>query len=100
MDALRVTDAVAEHVPSAADAVAALLEHDERHGTDLPRTVGAHLVFFGDAAATARYVGVHTNTLRYRLRRAGELCGIDLTDPDVRLLVELGLRRAGLIPLP
>ncbi|MFD4710111.1 PucR family transcriptional regulator [Streptomyces sp. NPDC058430] len=100
MDALRVTDAVAEHVPSAADAVAALLEHDERHGTDLPRTVAAHLVFFGDAAATARYVGVHTNTLRYRLRRAGELCGIDLTDPDVRLLVELGLRRAGLIPLP
>ncbi|MFF1687886.1 PucR family transcriptional regulator [Streptomyces sp. NPDC058254] len=100
MDALRVTDAVAEHVPSAADAVAALLAHDERHGTDLPRTVAAHLVFFGDAAATARYVGVHTNTLRYRLRRAAELCGIDLTDPDVRLLVELGLRRAGLIPLP
>ncbi|MEU8483376.1 helix-turn-helix domain-containing protein [Streptomyces sp. NPDC048641] len=100
MDALRVTEAVAEHVPSAADAVAALLAHDERHGTDLPRTVAAHLVFFGDAAATARYVGVHTNTLRYRLRRAAELCGIDLTDPDVRLLVELGLRRAGLIPLP
>ncbi|MFF3495771.1 PucR family transcriptional regulator [Streptomyces sp. NPDC002795] len=100
LDALRVSDAVAAQVPSAGDAVAALLAHDERHGTDLPRTVAAHLAFFGDAGATARYLGIHANTLRYRLRRARELGGFDLGDPDVRLVVELGLRRAGLIPLP
>ncbi|WP_306323018.1 MULTISPECIES: CdaR family transcriptional regulator [unclassified Streptomyces] len=100
LDALRVVDAVAADVPSAGDAVAALLAHDERHGTDLPRTVAAHLAFFGDAGATARYLGIHANTLRYRLRRARELGGLDLDDPDVRLVVELGLRRVGLIPLP
>ncbi|MGW2340214.1 PucR family transcriptional regulator [Streptomyces sp. NPDC001661] len=100
LDALRVSDAVAAQVPSVGDAVAALLAHDERHGTDLPRTVAAHLAFFGDAGATARYLGIHANTLRYRLRRARELGGSDLADPDVRLVVELGLRRAGLIPLP
>ncbi|MFZ3558125.1 PucR family transcriptional regulator [Streptomyces sp. BH055] len=100
LDALRVSDAVAAQVPSVGDAVAALLAHDERHGTDLPRTVAAHLAFFGDAGATARYLGIHANTLRYRLRRARELGGFDLADPDVRLVVELGLRRAGLIPLP
>ncbi|MCX4827612.1 helix-turn-helix domain-containing protein [Streptomyces sp. NBC_01016] len=100
LDALRVSDAVAAQVPSVGDAVAALLAHDERHGTDLPRTVAAHLAFFGDAGATARYLGIHANTLRYRLRRARELGGFDLNDPDVRLVVELGLRRAGLIPLP
>ncbi|MGY0485971.1 PucR family transcriptional regulator [Streptomyces sp. WG-D5] len=100
LDALRVSDAVAAHVPSVGDAVAALLAHDERHGTDLPRTVAAHLAFFGDAGATARYLGIHSNTLRYRLRRARELGGLDLDDPDVRLVTELGLRRAGLIPLP
>ncbi|MGD6744887.1 PucR family transcriptional regulator [Streptomyces sp. BH106] len=100
LDALRVSDAVAAQVPSVGDAVAALLAHDERHGTDLPRTVAAHLAFFGDAGATARYLGIHANTLRYRLRRARELGGFDLGDPDVRLVVELGLRRAGLIPLP
>ncbi|MER5439789.1 helix-turn-helix domain-containing protein [Streptomyces sp. NPDC002790] len=99
LDALRVSDAVAAQVPSVGDAVAALLAHDERHGTDLPRTVAAHLAFFGDAGATARYLGIHVNTLRYRLRRARELGGFDLADPDVRLVVELGLRRAGLIPL-
>ncbi|MFJ9179647.1 PucR family transcriptional regulator [Streptomyces sp. NPDC102360] len=100
LNALRVSDAVAARVPSVGDAVAALLAHDERHGTDLPRTVAAHLAFFGDAGATARYLGIHANTLRYRLRRARELGGFDLSDPDVRLVVELGLRRAGLIPLP
>ncbi|WP_328633163.1 PucR family transcriptional regulator [Streptomyces sp. NBC_00356] len=100
LDALRVSDAVAAQVPSVGDAVTALLAHDERHGTDLPRTVAAHLAFFGDAGATARYLGIHANTLRYRLRRARELGGFDLNDPDVRLIVELGLRRAGLIPLP
>ncbi|MET8473217.1 helix-turn-helix domain-containing protein [Streptomyces sp. NPDC006422] len=97
LDAQRVVDAVGAQV---GDAVAALLAHDERHGTDLPRTVAAHLAFFGDAGATARYLGIHANTLRYRLRRAGEVGGIDLGDPDVRLVVELGLRQAGLIPLP
>ncbi|POX41105.1 DNA-binding protein [Streptomyces sp. Ru73] len=98
LDALRVVDAVAALSPSATDAVRELLAYDAEHGTDLPRTVAVHLAFFGDAAATARHLGIHPNTLRYRLRRVRELFGLDLEDPDVRLLTELGLRRAGLIP--
>ncbi len=98
LDALRVVDAVAALSPSATDAVRELLAYEAEHGTDLPRTVAVHLAFFGDAAATARHLGVHPNTLRYRLRRVRELFGLDLEDPDVRLLTELGLRRAGLIP--
>ncbi|MEU6118070.1 helix-turn-helix domain-containing protein [Streptomyces sp. NPDC047117] len=98
LDAMRVVDAVAELTPSATDAVRELLAYEAEHGTDLPRTVAVHLAFFGDAAATARHLGVHPNTLRYRLRRVRELFGLDLEDADVRLLTELGLRRAGLIP--
>jgi DNA-binding PucR family transcriptional regulator len=30
--------------------------------------------------------------LRYRVRRAAELAGLDLTDPDQRLLAHLQLR--------
>ncbi|MFF2653157.1 PucR family transcriptional regulator [Streptomyces sp. NPDC058045] len=99
LDVLRVLDAVGGLSPAASGAVGELLAYEAEFGTDLPRTVAAHLVFFGDASATARQLGIHPNTLRYRLRRVRELFGLELSDPDVRLLTELGLRRAGLIPL-
>jgi DNA-binding PucR family transcriptional regulator len=35
---------------------------------------------------------VHPNTLRYRLRRAEQLTGLDLSRPDQRLLAMLQLR--------
>ena len=35
---------------------------------------------------------VHRNTLRYRLRRIQERCGLNLDDPDERLVAELHLR--------
>lgn len=40
---------------------------------------------------------VHPNTLRYRLRRADRVLGIDLANPSDRLLLELqlALPRAG-----
>jgi DNA-binding PucR family transcriptional regulator len=35
---------------------------------------------------------VHPNTFRYRLRRLVEMFGVDLEDPDTRLLLHLQLR--------
>ena len=46
----------------------------------------------GDVAGPARALHVHPNTVRYRIRRAVELSGIDVADPDERLLVQLALR--------
>ncbi|MGW1028076.1 PucR family transcriptional regulator [Streptomyces sp. NPDC002577] len=100
LDALRVTDAVAALTPSVTDATRDLLAYDAEHRTDLPRTLAVHLTRFGDVAAASRDLGIHPNTLRYRLRRVRELFGLDLDDPDIRLLTELGLRHAGLIPPP
>ncbi|WP_037870200.1 helix-turn-helix domain-containing protein, partial [Streptomyces sp. SPB074] len=77
-----------------------LLAHDAEHRTDLARTLAAYLDRFGDVPATARLLAVHPNTLRYRLRRLHDLFDVDLTDPDTRLLAELGLRAAGLLPWP
>ena len=34
---------------------------------------------------------IHPNTLRYRVRRAEELLGMSLDDPDNRLLLEIQL---------
>jgi DNA-binding PucR family transcriptional regulator len=44
----------------------------------------------------AERLHVHRNTFRYRLRRIEELAGIDLDDPDERLVAELQLRWLGL----
>ena len=46
----------------------------------------------GDVRAAAVRLHVHPNTLRYRVRRAAELTGLDLDDPLVRLFGGLQLR--------
>ncbi|WP_239472065.1 helix-turn-helix domain-containing protein [Streptomyces sp. NEAU-S7GS2] len=48
----------------------------------------------GNVGEAAQRLTVHPNTLKYRLRRAHELFGIDLGHPDVRLSCWLQLRLA------
>lgn len=79
--------------PVGRNPVAALLEHDDRRGTDLARTLLVWLDAHGDAADASRRLCVHSNTLRYRLRRATEVLGNDLADADARLEVHLRLRQ-------
>jgi DNA-binding PucR family transcriptional regulator len=43
-------------------------------------------------AEAAALVSVHPNPFRYRLRRITEIFGLDLADPDERLVAELQLR--------
>jgi hypothetical protein len=70
----------------------ALVAHDGDHGTAYTETLRCYLDCRGDTAAAARLMGVHPNTLRYRVRRLVELSGLDLDDPDERLVTELQLR--------
>lgn len=61
-------------------------------------TLRAYLDSFGDVAAAAQQLNVHPNTVRYRVRRIEQLLSTSLANPDVRLLLSLGLRateRAG-----
>jgi DNA-binding PucR family transcriptional regulator len=46
----------------------------------------------GNAAAMARTLDLHPQTVRYRLARLRELLGEQLEDPDARLELELALR--------
>ncbi|MET7644320.1 helix-turn-helix domain-containing protein [Streptomyces sp. NPDC005426] len=89
---LRLLDRVAPLWETLSGPVHAMLEHDRAHGSWYGASVSAHLDAFGDTAAAARRLNVHPNTLRYRLRRARELFGVDLADPAVRLLADIGLR--------
>jgi len=52
----------------------------------------AWLDAMGDVRAAAEVLHVHPNTLRYRIRRASELTGLDWADPRTRLLAALLLR--------
>ncbi|WP_240437090.1 PucR family transcriptional regulator [Streptomyces sporangiiformans] len=70
----------------------ALVAHDSRHQGQLAESLLAYLNSFGDVRAAAAQLHVHPNTLRYRIRRAEELTGLDLSRPDQRLLAMLQLR--------
>jgi hypothetical protein len=72
--------------------VAALAEQDATKGTAWVSTLRAYFDAFGDMASAAAMVNVHPNTFRYRLRRITEVFGLDLADPDERLVAELQLR--------
>lgn len=75
-----------------------LLEHDERKGTSLVKTVKSWLDTHGDTVAAAEALHVHPNTFRYRLRRAGEVGAVDLNQPGERFALNLQLRLFGDLP--
>ncbi|WP_443077411.1 helix-turn-helix domain-containing protein [Streptomyces sp. SP17BM10] len=45
-----------------------------------------------DGAKAARALNVPAGTFRYRIEKLKKICGIDLDDPDARLLAHLYLR--------
>ncbi|GAB3280164.1 PucR family transcriptional regulator [Parasphingorhabdus pacifica] len=71
--------------------ITALVEHDNEHGSELARSLLVYLEAFGDVRAAGERLHIHPNTLRHRLRRAGEVSGIDLGDATERLNAQLQL---------
>jgi len=69
-----------------------VLEFDAHSATEYAKTLRTYLDCSRDSAATAARLSLHQNTLRYRLRRANELFGIDLDNPDDTLTLWLSLR--------
>ncbi|GAA3206027.1 helix-turn-helix domain-containing protein [Nonomuraea roseoviolacea] len=65
--------------------------HDVEHGTLYAPTILAYLDANSDVAAASLRLSVHPNTVRYRLARAQEIFGFDLSDPDERLVLWLWL---------
>jgi sugar diacid utilization regulator/putative methionine-R-sulfoxide reductase with GAF domain len=84
------------------DAVERLADYDERRSTSLVRTLEEFLRRRGSVSATAEALYVHPNTLRQRLRRIGEVSGLELEAADwltVEIAVKLvRLRKASEAP--
>jgi len=59
---------------------------------DLFRTLEAYLDAGGNGVQTAETLHIHRSTLNYRLARIAELCGCDLSDPQMRLNLQIALK--------
>lgn len=80
------------HPALLAGPVVMLAEHDRTHGSELVATLRAYFANVGDMKAVGAQLGLHVNTVRYRLAKAQEIGGFSLDDPDERLLAELHAR--------
>ena len=85
----RLRDSVRESL--AVDGPLSQLDDALRSGADLRQTLVSWLEADGDVRVAAEQLHLHPNTLRYRLRRAAEVTGIDLEDPLQRLVTHLAL---------
>jgi hypothetical protein len=72
------------------------LERRDQRGT-LRETLRAYLETGGSHADASNRLGIHRNTLAYRLRRIGELIGRDVGDPRLWLTLHLALRASELL---
>ncbi|MFJ9055515.1 PucR family transcriptional regulator [Streptomyces sp. NPDC102409] len=97
IDALHLLDAVRPVWEAGAGPVHELIRADLATGGDLVRSLAAYLETAGDVPGAARRLTLHPNTLRYRLRRVRERFGLDLDDPDTRLVLTLAVRLTGVI---
>ena len=75
-----------------AETVEPLVAYDEQYATDLVATVEAFLDADGNVAGTAQRLFTHRHTIRYRLERVRELCGLDVGSSDGREKLSLGLK--------
>jgi len=69
-----------------------LRAYDAQHHTNYTETLSAYFDAFGDIDGAARLLGVHANTVRYRLRQLSRFADLKLDDPSQRLALMLQLR--------
>jgi hypothetical protein len=71
--------------------VAELRRHDRANATDYVSTLRAWLEAQGDPTEAGNRLGVHENTVRYRLRKMAEVTALHLEDPKKRLAMMIEL---------
>ncbi len=74
------------------NAIEPLVTYDDQYETELVATIEAYLDNDGNVAATAKQLFTHRHTIRYRLERARELCGHDVSATEGREKLGLGLK--------
>jgi len=88
----RLGDVAADEPVAPVGPLRILMERDAKQSSHLVDTLRAYLDAFGDVAVAAQRLNVHPNTLRYRIERLREIPGLDLSDAEQRLTLQLQLR--------
>jgi len=71
--------------------VGGLIDYDRDNTTDLVKTLSAYLDHYCSKSATARSLNIHINTLKYRLKKITDVCGLDCDDVTNLFPVHLAL---------
>jgi hypothetical protein len=74
--------------------VAELRKHDHAHASEYVATLQAWLEAQGDPTEAGERLGVHENTVRYRLRKMAEIANLQLDDAKKRLAMMIELAAA------
>lgn len=73
------------------EVVEPLLAYDRERRSDLTRTLAVYFDAGTNASEAADRLFLHRNSLLYRLERIQKLTGLDLKEPEARLVLQLGL---------
>jgi DNA-binding PucR family transcriptional regulator len=76
----------------ARDVLGPLLDYDTEHRTELVHTLSVYLHQHGSHKQSARILHLHTNTVAYRIARIETITGLDLNDPDDRLIAHVAVK--------
>lgn len=74
------------------DVLGAVVDYDAAHRLGLLSTLSVYLRRQGSLKQVARDLRVHPNTVAYRAHRIERLTGLDLSDPDDRLLAHVAVK--------
>lgn len=88
----RIRDLLDENPLLRNPSIEALREHRTQQSTDMLHTLEVWCAEHGNVARTAQALGVHENTVRYRLQRAVDQHDISLNSADDMLTLWLQLR--------
>jgi hypothetical protein len=64
-----------------------LIAYDKKNNSDMSRSLFYYLYFGCNSTDAANYLGIHRNTLKYRLAKIQELLSLDIDDKKERLLL-------------
>jgi purine catabolism regulator len=73
------------------ETLGALVAYDQEHNADLVQTLRAWFDGKGSPKVASERLGVHRNTVLYRLERIAAMTGYDLADAETRLRLQLAL---------
>jgi DNA-binding PucR family transcriptional regulator len=71
--------------------LAPLRAYDEKHQTELARTLALYFSVGQNVKTAAERLSVHRHTVFYRLRQIGEICGRSLESPHDQLTLRLAV---------